>query len=169
MPQGSCLGANNFIAYSAPIEDVLKDKPVDLSGYVDDHSLLKSFKPSEHGAETGAILMLKNAITNIGMWMSQMRLKLNQDKTEFIMFGYRKQLTKYNTSTIDLDGNLINLSSDVKYLGGSLDSNLNMKKHIRAACRKAMANFYRSRSIKPFRNRQAAETLLLGLCISHLD
>ena len=32
-----------------------------------------------------------------------------------------------------------------------------------------MANFYRIRSIRSFLNRQAAETLLLGLCISHLD
>ena len=38
VPQGSCSGAVNFIAYYAPIENV-KNTGVDLNGYADDHSM----------------------------------------------------------------------------------------------------------------------------------
>ena len=147
VPQGSCSGANNFVAYCAPIEDVLKDTAVDLSGYADDHSIRKAFKPAKPSAESEAMLILKNAVADIDTWMGQMRLKLNQDKTELIMFGYKKQLNKCKIQLINLDGNLIELSTNVKYLGGSLDANLNFKKHVGIACGKAKANFYKIRSI----------------------
>ena len=99
-----------------------------------------------------------------------MRLKLNCDKTEIIMSGFRKQLLKCKTDSVTLDGNLIEMSSHVKYLGGGLDSGLTFKKHITSACGKAMiGNFFKIRSIRGYLNRAATETLLLGLCVSHLD
>ena len=61
-----------------------------------------------------------------------------------------------------LDGNLIQVSKYVKYLGGGLDQNLNFKKHVGNACTKAMANFVRIRGIRRFLNRQACETLTLA-------
>ena len=79
VPQCSCFGANNFVAYFAPIENTIKDTGVDLSGYADDHSLRKAFKPSTPGAEDQTILTLKNTVSNIAMWMTQMQLKLNCD------------------------------------------------------------------------------------------
>ena len=68
-----------------------------------------------------------------------------------------------------LDSKLINISNYVRYLGGGLDSTLSFKKHVGVVCRKAMANFICIRSTRQFLNREACETLLLGLCISHFD
>ena len=36
------------------------------------------------------ILTLKNTVSDIAHWMSEMQLKLNQDKTELILFGFRR-------------------------------------------------------------------------------
>ena len=85
------------------------------------------------------------------------------------MFGHRNQLLKCKTDEVILDGNLIHMSSYVKYLGGGLDSGLTFNKHISTVCGKAMANFFRIRSIRCYLNRSAAETLLFSSCISHLD
>ena len=41
VPQGNCSGVNNFVAYCAPIQNIIKDKTVGLSGYADDHSICK--------------------------------------------------------------------------------------------------------------------------------
>ena len=98
-----------------------------------------------------------------------MRLKLNCDKTELISFGSWQQLSKCSTTQMDLDGNLIPMSRYVKYLGGGLDATLNFKKHIGTVTGKAMANFFKIRGIRQFLNKEACQTLLLGLCISHLD
>ena len=127
------------------------------------------FKPARPGAEDESILILKQVVAPIGKWVSEMRLKLNCGKTELIMFGHRRQLLKCKMESISLDSNLIQVSSRVKYLGGGLVSGLTFKKHISTVCGKAMANFFRIRSIRSYLNRSAAETLLLGLCISHLD
>ena len=98
-----------------------------------------------------------------------MRLRLNCDKTELILFGSRQQLLKCKTSEIELDGNPISTSQYVRYLGGDLDSTLSFKKHINNAAGVAMANFFRIRGIRKYLNRDACQTFLLGLCISHLD
>ena len=98
-----------------------------------------------------------------------MRLKLNCDQMETIMFGNQRQRGKCLTDKLELDGNLIPLSTNVWYLGGFLDTDLTLKKHVSTACSKAMANFIRIRDIRKFLNREACETLSLGLCISHLD
>ena len=37
---------------------------------------------------------LASSMKDIKSWMDSMRLKLNSDKTEFILFGYRAQLKK---------------------------------------------------------------------------
>ena len=98
-----------------------------------------------------------------------MHLKLNPDKTEFIMFGYRNQLDKCKTSYVTISGSTIPRSPSVKYLGVTLDENLNLKKHILIKCKTAIANFVRIHNIRKYLTTDACSTLILGLCISHLD
>ena len=57
--------------------------------------------------------------------MDEMKLKINADKTEVIIFGNQKQIDKCTTTSLVLDSNLIEIISYVKYLGGGLDKNLN--------------------------------------------
>ena len=98
-----------------------------------------------------------------------MHLKLNPDKTEFIFFGYRNQLDKCKTSYVTISGSTIPKSPSVKYLGVTLDENLNLKEHILTKCRTAIANFVRICNIWQYLTTDACTTLVLGLCISHLD
>ena len=98
-----------------------------------------------------------------------MHLKLNPEKTEFIMFGYRNQLAKCTTSYVTISDSTIPKSPSVKYLGVTLDENLNLKEHILTKCRKAIANFVRICNIHQYLTKDACTTLVLGLCISHLD
>ena len=168
VPQGSCSGANNFTAYCAPIGDLIPSN-VDLSGCADDHSLHKSFKASSRLQGAEAILTLKDTVKNISSWMDEMKLKPNADKTEVIIFGNQKQIHKCITTSLVLDGNLIEISSYVKYLGGGLDKNPNYKCHVGNVCSKVMCNFFKICNFHQYLNRSACETLLLGLCVSHLD
>ena len=101
--------------------------------------------------------------------MDEMRLKLNPEKMELILFGNQTQTGKCSTQNLILDGNLIKVSQYVKYLGGGLDHNLNFQQHIGYACQKAMGNFFKICSIRQYLNREACKILTLGSCISHLD
>ena len=55
------------------------------------------------------------------------RLKMNDGKTEFIMFGAKKQLAKCKTMSIDVNKTVVNNSEVVKYLGTWMDCNLTFK------------------------------------------
>ena len=110
-----------------------------------------------------------DTVANIASWMDTMHLKLNPDKTEFIMFDYRNQLVKCTTSYVTISDSTIPKSPSVKYLGVTLDTNLNLKEHILTKCRKTIANFVRIHNIHQYLTKDACTTLVLGLCISHLD
>ena len=60
-----------------------------------------------------------------------MHLKLNNDKTQFIMFGSRQMLKHANTLNLNFNSHLIQQSKLVKYLGGHLDSRFTFEEHIK--------------------------------------
>ena len=95
--------------------------------------------------------------------MDEMRLKLNPEKMELILFGNQKQMDKCSTQDLLPD------SQYVKYLGGGLDRNLNFKQHVGHACQKAMGNFFKIHSIRQYLNREACEIMTFGSYINHLD
>ena len=84
---------------------------------------------------------------NIKNWMDEMRLKMNPAKTEFIYFGFAKQLTKCNIHKLNVAGDLIQRTDLIRYLGVWLDAGLTYKHHITKKCQLAMVNFMRIRSI----------------------
>ena len=110
-----------------------------------------------------------DTVANIASWMDTMHLQFNPDKTEFIMFGYRNQLDKCKTSYVTISGSIIPKSPSAKYLGVTLDENLNLKEHILTKCKTAIANFVRICNIQQYLTTDACSTLVLGLCVSHLD
>ena len=107
-----------------------------------------------------------DTVVNIASWMDTMHLKLNPDKTEFIVFSYRNQLDKCKTSYVTISGSTIPKSPSVKYLRVTLDENLNLKEHILTKCRIAIANFFRICNIQQYLTTDACTTLVLGLCVS---
>ena len=51
--------------------------------------------------------MLMDTVATIASWMDTMHLKLNPDKTEFIMFGCRSQLVKCTTNCVNISDSTI--------------------------------------------------------------
>ena len=62
--------------------------------------------------------------------MDQNRLKMNDGKIEFIMFASKKQIAKFVTTTIDVNGTTVNCSLIIKYLGAWLDQHMQLHDHI---------------------------------------
>ena len=93
VPQGSWSGANVFTCYCSLIDQIVH-KNITLNRFADDHSLRKSF-PAGKGAQVQqAKHRMELTFSNIKEYMDSMCLKLTSEKTEFIMFGSRQQLTK---------------------------------------------------------------------------
>ena len=99
-----------------------------------------------------------------------MHLNLNPEKKpEYILFGSQQQLKKTSTEPLNAHGDPIAVSDTMRYLGGFLDQHLNFKKHINEKAKKAMANIIKISTICKYLTLQSCTTLVLMLCITHLD
>ena len=168
VPQGSTSGANLFVAYCQSLIDSIPSG-VSLQGFADDHFAHRPLNPNsdEDLAETRS--SFQTTMLNTKHWMDSMRLKLNPDKTEFVIFGSPPQMKKVKCEHIELLSDTIKRSDVVKCLGTLLDSNLNFKQHVIQKCRMAMFNLKRICSIRKNLTRESCEILANGLILSHLD
>ena len=101
--------------------------------------------------------------------MNVNRLKMNTDKTEFILFGSRYHLPKCETRSIKICGDIVVKSNKIKLLGVWLDENLSFKSQINIKCRTAMYNLQRIRNIRKVLSVGECKTLVHGLVTLHLD
>ena len=142
---------------------------IDLHGFADDHILKNSFRASSRVDEKDSIRSLERTLVDIKVWMDQNRLKMNDDKTEFIMFASKRQLEKCETTSIDVNNTIVKCSPTIKYLGTLLDQHLQLSQHITRKCRTAMTNLQMIKFLRPSLTQEGAHMLVRGLVTSHLD
>ncbi len=85
-------------------------------------------------------------------------LKLNDDKTEFIVIGIRQQRSKIDIPHININGIDIAPTSTVCNLGVIFDSEISMKAHVSSINRSAYPELKNLSAIKPFLDMEAANT-----------
>ena len=165
--QGSATGANIFNLYCSTLSEIIPPD-LQLSCFTDDHSLRKEFCANGRSAEENTIGELQSCMLTIKNWMDAVQLKMNPSKTEFILFSYQVQLKKCATNDINVNGDLIVRSEEVRYLGAWMDANLNYKLHVTKKCQAAMLNFQKIKSIHHLCDPKTCASLCISLCISHL-
>ena len=101
--------------------------------------------------------------------MSLNWLKMNDTKTEFIYFGFPKQLEKAVVSEMSVGDNVVQRSNSIKLLGFILDSSLNCKDHIKSKCGIAVCNIHRIRKISRFLSLESGKILASALVLAHFD
>ena len=124
------MGPLLFSLYTTPLSLVIgKHKGVKFHFYADDTQVyIHLFQKNSSAAFDN----LNRCMDDIKEWMSASKLKLNPDKTEFIVFGSKKQgekLKAYCPSTIF--GSLL-CPESVKNLGVWFDFSLS--KHVQNVC-----------------------------------
>ena len=77
--QGSVLGPILFILYSAPLSSLIETHSVSNPSFANDTQLLHSCPPDQIHA---TVLAMQTCISDVKTWMTQNKLKLNDDKTE---------------------------------------------------------------------------------------
>ena len=89
--------------------------------------------------------------------MSASKLNLNPDKTEFILFGSKKQREKLNVCfPIDILGNPLYPTESVRNLGVWFNSDFSFSKHVQNVCKGCFSQLRDFRNIRQFLSHDAA-------------
>ena len=127
VPQGSCAGPTLYSIYASTVSEVIPNI-IDIHGYADDHAIKTSFQSESKISETEAVNVMENTLASIRSWMSENRLKINDSKTEFIIYGSRQQFKNLSIDSLKVNQTSVTASDFIKYLWVYLDQNLNLKK-----------------------------------------
>ena len=108
-----------------------KETIINLHGFAGNHVMKKSFSIIDNNRNgLNTIRDLEDCLSKVKEWMNHNRLKMNGEKTEFILYGLRQQLKKSVTNNINVTGEVVDRTRCIKYLGVWLDDTLSLKCHI---------------------------------------
>ncbi len=169
LPQGSVIGPSGFsLLYTLPLGDIIRNHGLKYHFYADDTQLFLSFDPTQENAES-ALQRIETCIDEIRQWMSQNFLKLNDDKTEFIIIGSHFQRSKVHIPHIRVGDVNITPGDSVRNLGAMFDSQFSMTDHVTHIAKSARFSLRNIGRIRKHLNRQVAEMLVHAFVTSKLD
>ena len=158
VPQGSVLGPILFSLYTTPLSKVIQNHPgISFQFYADDTQL---YVHLTHKNVASALDKLSHCLEDVKRWLSTNKLKLNPDKTEFIVFGSKSQREKLNQSfPVNILGNLKSPTDAVRNLGVWFDSDFSFSCHVRKVCKACFAHV---RDLKRLRGHLTHEATLMA-------
>ncbi|XP_078319929.1 uncharacterized protein LOC144621107 [Crassostrea virginica] len=135
--------------------------------YADDSQIYILVEPRQNWEDVSD--RLTRCLSDIRKWMCTNLLKLNQDKTELMVFVPRRSKYVNKNFNINFDGNIICDTESVKNLGMYLDKSLTMEKQCSSVARSCYMHLRRIGSIRPFITEDACKILVNSLVTSRLD
>ena len=145
---------------------IIRDHNLSFHIYADDTQIYIAFKPSDSFA---AIQQLELCIGKIRSWMTNNKLKLNDDKSEFIMISSPHNKKTLESPEIRIGNEILPTSDSVRNLGVMMDSIFNMEEHITFVCRSCFFHLRNIGSIRKYLTGDIASKVIHAFITSRLD
>ena len=169
VPQGSVLGPKMYTMYTKPLGHQIRRHGLKYHFYADDTQLYASFKANDSTSKNMALGRIERCLADIMNWMQDNMLKLNNDKTEVILFLSKHNSKHVKDISIKVGDSEITTSSCVKNLGVTFDSAIGMEHHVNKTCKSALYQLRNIGHIRKYLTNDVAKTLVCGMVLSRLD
>ena len=158
VPQGSCLGPLFFILYTNDLNVLLNR--ITTVMYADDTTIV--FRGQ---TDVSLFISLKYILEKVLDWCNFNKLALNVNKTKLMLFNVNKR----TFPEIQLNNKVIEVVSDIKYLGFTLDDKLSHKYHVKSLISKLRKLKWITLKIRKLMSLLAAKTFYYGNIFSILS
>ena len=162
------LGPILFSLYTTPLSNVIGNHPgICFDFYAYDTQL---YVHLTHKHATLAFERPKNCLDDVRKWLSVNKLKLNPDKTEFILFGSKNVRTKLGKYfPVNILGTLLSPAEAIRNLGVWFDSDFSFSCHVRNICKACFVHIRDLKRVRGYLTREAALLAANALVGSRLD
>ena len=136
--------------------------------FADDSQLINKFSPDPDVVKS-VVQNLELCCLEIKNWMLENRLKLNDEKTEAIVFGPKEKIQSIEPNSIKVGEANIDIVDKVRNLGVILDTELSMTEHINHVVRSCYYHLRRLGKIRKYLTKEAANSIAIATVTSRLD
>ena len=167
VPQGSVLGPLLFTVLVSDLKDAIKRGRYHM--YADDTQLYYSCKVDEANKTINDI---NSDLENISNFSKRNCLKLNAEKSKFIVIGSRQNLKKLKEITLDqikIDDNVIERVYEAKNLGVIFDEELSWIRHCNLQIAKGYGKLKHGYRFKKFLNEKSKLNLIETYILAQLN
>ena len=84
-----------FTTYILPLGNIIRSHNLSFHIYADDTQVYTSYDPRNQADCLNSLISLERCIKDIQNWMTSNKLKLNMEKTEFLVVGSEHNLRSY--------------------------------------------------------------------------
>ena len=165
-PQGSKIGPFGFKLYTKRLTAIAQKHNISIHLYADDTQLYTTFNPN---SSLNAIERMEACIAEVRLWMAKHFLKLNDSKTEFIMFGTDTNVAKITARTVSVGDSEVEPSGAVRDIGVMLDSALTMRPHVNKIVKSCYYQIRSLSKIRKYLTEDSAKSLTHAFVTSRLD
>ena len=155
VPQGSILGPILFLLF---INDFSKSNPFfKFTLFADDSTLSCRFDSDDPVLISNT---LNAELTKINDWLIKNKIQININKSKYILFSYRKNIF---LPSIFFNQQLLTNTESIKFLGITLDKNLNFRDHLNLISTKSSKSIGLLFKLNKFLPVNVLETLYFSL------
>ena len=151
------------------MQRIFRRQGVHYHKYADDIQLYASYNPAVPGDQAETVRQVTVCIREVRRWMTLRMLKLNDDKTEMIIFISKHHLKLYEVCSMNIRADIISPVDCVRNLGVHMDQHLMMTHHVTAVGAACNYHLYRLSSIRHYLTTEAIKSAINALVTSRLD